>query len=545
MLNPFLRAVTYLVTASMLFTGMPAPLPQAMASPLVAECTNVFAAERGYDANCAVRRLSDGTLLAYPKLQWERISDAPAVPGPSGAGLAPSQEALALANRAAVSLKLPSSEVASAVQAFPSNVPLVFARYNPMDMTLSIDLFKVERAVVGGEARAGVYHAKFGPGHGDAWRAAGAYAVPAARETGAVGLNPFAAFKSPLGCPVNYVFCNITLSGAQVAVGHAMRYAGAPMSLVAINKTRSDTSQTKSGNAFVKKITTTVTGYAKPLWLIGYPAQFQARSASLPMATMCANDPRSERCPAYQVASAGVVFEEYEGGTLAGYEDSWELFKETKSGLGWLSVLVVAVVVSFATAGIGAAAGVGVGAAGGAGAAGAAGVATGVLGSYAVAAGYTIGSLAASIAVETALIGSLMALGGADLSAGLKFGMNAVYGQVETVKGWGDKPPQGDMDFRLNLRVHPLTHNDIHVDARFPGLDQKPLNSLSAFGATFQGKLPTGPAAAGVRRPERRRAARRPVPGAQPGAVPAGQRRQGHPQRRARYRRRALKAAPA
>ncbi|VTU42614.1 MULTISPECIES: hypothetical protein [unclassified Variovorax] len=483
MLKPFLRSVSYLVMASLLFTGMPAPMPKAFAQAApISNCANVLAADQGMDPACSAKRFGS-QVVAYPKLQWERIAEVPAPTVTTGGGvLPPSTESLAMANRAAIALGVPSSEVTSAVQMFPSNVPFVFARYNPLDNTMSVDIFKLEKGGSGNSVTSGLYHAKFAPSHGNFWKASGAYLDPQRRIAGDTpGLNPFEAFT----CPASTTFCNLSVSGAQVVVGHAMRYVGAPLSVLAVAQTRFDQTQTKSGNAFKKKVTTKVYGMAKPAWLIGYPAQFQARSSTIPMAAYCANDPRATTCALYQTASAGVMFEQYEGGSLSAYEDAWLIDQWTKSGLGWLAVLVVAVVLSFTVAGIGAAVGLNAAAATGA---VTSGVATGVMGGYLAAAGVTMGSLAMSVAVEAALIGGAMMLGGADLSGPLKFGYNAIYGQVENVKGYNDPPNYDKNNQLLNMKVVPLTHNEITGNAYG--------NALTGFATTFQGTCPPGAALA-------------------------------------------------
>lgn len=463
MLNFLSRCLVYVLMVAIVAMGIPAPR-NAWAAP-AANCSNAYAANSGELEGCGAQMLPNGVPVPYTKLNWERVADAPNVGVGSGSQIVGEPETITMANRAAVALGLDASEVASAVQTFPSNVPLVFARYNPMDLTLRIDLIKIEKAQVavggGSEVRPGLYHAVFTPAHGDYWAAARAYIDPALQAAGNTpGRNPFAAFAGA----DRELFHSISLTGAQVAVGHAMRYVGAPFSMVSVAETRFHQYQKKSGNAFRKKVTTIIDGYAKSAWLIGYPAQFQNRSSSLPVAVICANDPRQSECNAYEIASAGVVFEQYEGGTLDDQEDMREVYRKTKSGWGFLAILVIAVVLSFTVAGAAAAAGIGAGAAGGT-AAGAA--ASGLFGTaLASAGGAAFTGLTASIAFEAAVVGGLMMLGGANLNQMMSFSPSAVYGKVKTEPGFlATLPELEEVQLKLNLMlVKPTTESDFVND---------------------------------------------------------------------------------
>ncbi|MNR71417.1 hypothetical protein D3C71_20320 [compost metagenome] len=462
MLRRFFRSISSVLVVALIATSIPSPGRVAWAQAAVC---NALSAERGEQAGCAAVRLEGGGgVVAYPKIQWEWIADAPAPTNATGSAVVSSPEAVTLANRSAVALGVNSNEVASAIQMFPSNVPLVFARYNPMELTLRIDLFKLEKATRGSETRAGLYHATFTPAHGDFWKASRAYIDPARQADGNVaGLNPFARFTSSNPA----VFQHITVAGAQVAVGHAMRYVRAPLAVLAVADARYTQRTEKSGNAFRKKTKTIVTAHVKSSWMIAYPQGFQSRSTSMPMATYCANDPAASSCPAYQVASSGVVFEEFEGGTLSGFENQWDVWEKTQSGLGFLAVLAIAVILSFTLAGALAAAGIGAGAAG----AGATGVAVGGSASAATAAtglfGTLIGSVgvtgfttATAIAFESAIVGSLMMLGGANLSSMMHFSPSAVYGDVNVVAGYTENPDLDKIQRPTSERVQPLTVSD-------------------------------------------------------------------------------------
>lgn len=488
MFRRFFRSISFTVILSLIVTSIPSPFHAAWAQSLVSACLDSYGADRGTDPSCGAVRLATGAIVTYPKLAWTRISDAPAAKQETSSSIAPTAEAVNLANRSAVALGMTSEQLASAVQMFPSNVPFVFARFNPLNNTLRIDLFKLEKATVGGATRAGLYHATFSPRHGDFWKASKAYMDPTQRPTGTqAGLNPFEAFQCS---STGETFCNISLPGAQVAIGHAMRYAGAPLGVLSIADARLSQRQVTSGNAFRKKVTTYIDGHAKSAWMIAYPAQFQNRSSSQPMATYCANDPKATECYNYQIASAGVVFEDYTGGTLSNAEDTWNLETITQSGWGFLAILVMAVILSFAIGGLLAAGGL-TGAGGAAGAAtvtsGTAGAtATGIFGSGLIAGG-AIGtvSLGVSIAVEAAVIGGLMMLGGANLGSVMSFSPSAMLGISKTVQGWGSP---------VALDKYPQMLNDRHVAPRTVGdfSTGDSSQSLTGFATTVYGACAPG-----------------------------------------------------
>lgn len=460
MLTRFFRSISFTLVVALVVTSIPVAAPSAWAQ--AANCSSASAADRGEVAGCAAVRLENGLTVAYPKIQWTRISDAPASGVTSGSAIVSSPEAVTLANRSAVALGVSSNEISSAIQAFPSNVPLVFARYNPMEATLRIDLFKLEKATVGSQTRAGLYHASFSPAHGDYWKAARAYISPTDQQSGnRAGVNPFELFKGS----DSSLFYNVSLGGAQVAVGHAMRYLRAPMGVLAVASARYTQRTEKSGNAFKKKTKTIVTAHVKPAWMIAYPAQFQQRNTSLPMASFCANDPKAGTCKAYQVATAGVVFEEFEGGTLSADENAWDVWEKTKSGLGFLAVLAIAVVLSFTIAGaigamgIGAGAGAGAtGAAVGGGTAAGASASAGIFGSLMTAGtGVGFSGVISAVALESAVVGSLMMLGGANLSSMMHFSPSAIVGDVDVVSGYLEGPELDQFQAPTSAKVQPLT----------------------------------------------------------------------------------------
>lgn len=419
-------------------------------------------ADAGTDPKCAAVRIG-GVPVAYPKLQWEKISDVALTtsPGPNAMPLGGS-ESVALANRTALALGVSASDVVNANTMFPANVPYVFGRFNPLNGTLRIDVFKLEKGTVGTDVKAGLYHATFTPAHGDHWKASRSYIAPDAYKAGVTpGVNPFASFAKP----GEDIFQNISFGGAQVAVGHAMRMAGAPLGMLSVADSRVSTKTKKGGGLFTKKIETWVLGHTKSKWFIAQPTEVLSRSTTLGSASFCAQDPTLESCPMYQTAVSGVSFEEFEGGTLNAQEDEFTLDYQKKSGLSFLGALVLGVVGSFALAGILGAAGITAGAAGGATAGGGASAMTmGTFGNFLVSQGAISGfsSVAGAIAVEALYVSASMAvMAGANLSSVIQAKPAALLGIVKVSKGAADNPTLDKYHTKLNAELVPRTETPL------------------------------------------------------------------------------------
>lgn len=439
---------------------------------------NAYSADNGTDARCGARRIGS-VPVSYVKLQWSPLSDM-AVPSADGnGGLKGGSSAIELANKSALALGLNASDIANVVTMFPSNVPYTFARYNPADMTLKIDVFKLEKVVKNGQIRAGLYHASFGPSQGDYWKANRSYISPDAYKTGqSAGVNPFESFKQG----GTDLFVNISGAGAQVAIGHAMRLAGAPLGLFSVATPRMSSTTKTSGGLFTKKTTTTVFGHVKPTWYLAQPLNLLARSTTLGQASICATDPAAASCPAYATAVSGVSMEEFDGGTLSAVEDTWQIDQQSKSGLSFFGALVLGVIGSFAIVGVLGMAGIGAGAVAG----GASAVPMGVLGSLGVQVGAVgvAASAVGSVAIEALLIaGAMHELGGANLGSvigGNNLGTMFSLGIVSV--GSGAAPPLSDYAGRINQRVAPLVTSDM----------TRGRTSLAGFDNTVMGNCAPG-----------------------------------------------------
>lgn len=423
----------------------------------IPSCTDAYAADAGTDARCGATDFG-GVPVAFTKLQWENLGTVDSLPAElrdltTEASYA---EQDVLAHRSGVILEdegVLKSELMASVQAFPTNIPIVMARYDPTDSMLQVDVYKLIKA----EGKSYLMHTVFSPHVGDQWKANGAYLSPDVRRAGLTpGLNPFEAFKNG----TDDRFSNISFAGAQVAVGHAMRMLQAPFGVVAVAQQDFVTKKKKSGGALRKKITITVEGFGYNKWYVAAPVQFAGRTADAPMARICASDPNETvDCPLYEVATSGVSFEEFTGGTLSGAKESFGIvYKKSKSGFGFLAIIAFVFITSFIFAAIAPAlpglAGAGTGAV--------TGTTGGLYGTLASNLGLVGGGFQTALgaaAFETAVFTGVSMLGGASFgdvfTGGTNFGVSA-----ETMKGFdvprstaGDSKAQQTLTARMRPRL--------------------------------------------------------------------------------------------
>jgi hypothetical protein len=460
------RALCLWLSVSMTLTSLLPSLAQAQ----TVTCSP-YSADNGTQKECGARRIGN-IPVAYPKLQWHQVGEFPVVSAQGTSRVTGEPASVAMANKAALVLGLKSSDIVSMANVFPSNVPYVFARYNPMSKALTVDVFKIEKVPVGSGTRAGLYHAAFGPAQGDFWKANRAYISPESFRGGLQeGLNPFQAFMQP----GTDNFANISLTGAQVAVGHAMRLSGAPLALlVAADSSLSSRTETSS-SIFTKTTTVIVTGHAKPRWFIGQPLNLLNRSVTPAQSALCASDATATNCPLYATASAGVSFEEFEGGTLSAAENTWEIDRQSKTGLSFIGALIIGVLASYAMVGILGSAGLSLGT-GGSTLVGAAapplGGLTSFLGSIGLLETGTLTVIQGAL-IETGLQAlSLVVLGGANLSSTINIDAGLLIGAVTVARGFEAPGSLTEYQNRISVRVDPLTTSNMSTGrASLTGFD--------------------------------------------------------------------------
>jgi type II secretory pathway pseudopilin PulG len=427
---------------------------------------------------CATQKTTSGD-VHYPKLQWTELSAQDVSLSTSGFRFdtPTGSETDRLNNLAAQALDgaLAPQDLAAAVALFPTNTPFVLGRYNPMTNELAVDIFKLQKSMQPGGARVRMLHARFAPEHGEHWEAHGAYIDPASHQRGERGLNPFAHYGT------NDTFENITLAGAQVAVGHAMRMVQAPFAALATFTPNIRTEKKTKKSLFKKKVTYIWHGEATPVWYLAMPSHLAKETPTASQPFVCARDPSATECPWYEAASAGVTFDTFEGGTLSSTMDTWELKRKTQSGFTFLAMVVVGVVFSAALIAAAPAIGAMGGAASGAMSGGA--VTAGIF-TYASAAAGTMfaTSVVSAVAMEVAFWSAVGFLAGGNL--GSTYSYPGPF-NLTSSKGLA---PSASLD-ELNGKLVDKIAQNASLDSQ-PGASS--WNTLTGIRATVQGSCAFG-----------------------------------------------------
>lgn len=206
-------------------------------------------------------------------------------------------------------LGLNPGETVNAVTQMAGNAPMVLGRYDAASGRLVVEIYKVERTVSPSGAATGVYRAFFTPAHGQLWANAGTYKAPHASAPGA---DPFAQFAD--GSAPN-TFQNASFEAAEVIMGHAMRYVGSPIGVLAVivPKTSQVMETTRDSYGYLRKtVRITPSTKLETKWYVAAPPSFQSSGTS---AAICLNAAGCGPTP-YLVAPAMVTFQEWKGGTM-------------------------------------------------------------------------------------------------------------------------------------------------------------------------------------------------------------------------------------
>ncbi|MHB0990134.1 MAG: hypothetical protein ACYC3O_11010 [Burkholderiales bacterium] len=244
-----------------------------------------------------------------------------------------------------------NQQISSAMEKFPKNAAYVFAQYSQENATGRIVIQKVEK-MPDGSIR--VYQADFTPWSGRVWKAQGKYRSAQEISNGDLGHNPFAIFEGTVNGSPDYtdpLFHNLSWPAMQVAVGHAMRRYGATVGFVAVdNPSFTQKTTTKSISwGFRNKVTTTINGYAQPLWFVATPIEGTPFGVTEQICVTGGAGVTTSNCddPAH-IAISGVMFSSRSGGNMPNNNDL--LYSYTGSQSNW-NVLFFTVIVTLITAG--------------------------------------------------------------------------------------------------------------------------------------------------------------------------------------------------
>ena len=237
-----------------------------------------------------------------------------------------------------------NQQISSAMRSFPKNSAYIFAQYSPENATGRIVIQKVEKMPNG---VVNVYQADFTPWSGELWRAQGKYRTDTEIADGAPGYNPFANFE---GASTDPLFHNVSWEAMKVAVGHAMRRYGVAFAFIAWDNPNITTNVSTSSGWFTNKVTTTLTGYAQPIWWVATPMEATATGETGQSCVVGGAGAPTTSCPdpAY-IATAGAMFSKWTGGNMPQNLD--QMYSYTGSQTNW-NVLFFVVIISLVTFGV-------------------------------------------------------------------------------------------------------------------------------------------------------------------------------------------------
>lgn len=312
--------------------------------------------------------------------------------------------------------------------------PMVVASYASADGSLHIEAVRSVRRL-GGEIE--IQQADVTPYHFDMFKVMQAYTTKEEQQAGRMGRNPFDFAKSD-NPDDDKIFRNLSISGAKVAMGLAMRLTGASFGLMTGTKDTWRQWTEKKGKWWKKTITYHTGADTESIYYAFTPATTVYAADD---GVICADDPGNSNCaPALKVTS-GVTSSQWTGGTFPEVKQvlTYHHQYSVKKSFNFLKVIVIAalmvvgvgyVLAPLALAAAGTAAGTAISTAV-ATAAQAVGTALGISGQAAIA----LGSALTSVATGN-IVGAAVGLAGygAGLSAGLTAGlsMGAQYAYDET-----------------------------------------------------------------------------------------------------------------
>ncbi len=292
-----------------------------------------------------------GTSVAVPQDDFRLVGQGSFSPGATG-GLDVSEAMISgdkwitLGKETVGTLGLTNQQISSAMQKFPKNTAYVFAQYSPENASGRITVQKVEKTP-SGQVR--VWQADFTPWSGELWKAQGKYRNTDEIAAGSLGYNPFAAFSGTRGDPV---FHGMDWQAMMVAVGHAMRRYGAAFGFVAVDQPNVIQQTSSSSGWFTSSVTTTISGYVKPVWFVATPMEASPTGQTGQICVTGGAGVSTSSCddPAH-VATAGVLFSQWSGGNMPQTQDLIYRYVNTQSGWSILAftMLFVIVTMGFAT----------------------------------------------------------------------------------------------------------------------------------------------------------------------------------------------------
>lgn len=241
--------------------------------------------------------------------------------------------------------KTPQAQAIAATAVTPSmretaGPPIILGTYASSDGSLHIEAVRSVQTIGGGVT---IQTSDITPRHFDLFKATQAYTTKEEQLQGKMGRNPFDFAKSSDAAD-DSIFRSLSLDGARVAMGLAMRQVGAAYAIMTVTKDDWKQWTKKSGGFFNKKIEYHTAADTSSIYYIFTPATtIYAGDDSV----ICANNPDTVDCAPELAVRSGVTAAQMTGGTFQDIKQlqTYHHVKKVKKSFNFLKALVIAVLV--------------------------------------------------------------------------------------------------------------------------------------------------------------------------------------------------------
>lgn len=219
--------------------------------------------------------------------------------------------------------------------------PIILGTYASSDGSLHIEAIRSIHTLGGGVT---IQTSDITPRHFDMFKATQAFTTKDEQLQGKMGRNPFDFAKSS-AVEDDSIFRNLSMDGAKVAMGLAMRQVGAGYAVMTVTQDEWRQWQKKSGGFFKKKIKYYTAANTTSLYYVFTPATTIYAGDE---AAICADNPDNASCPDELVVRSGVTAAQWTGGSFQAVKQNNTYFhvKTVKKSFNILKAVVIAALVA-------------------------------------------------------------------------------------------------------------------------------------------------------------------------------------------------------
>ena len=285
------------------------------------------------------------TKVSIPRTNWSEIAQiAPQPGGGFNLQMIQGERWITLNQQRAGMLGLASSQVGHTIHKLPDHDVMVMGIYSPERAELHVVAEKIEK---GPDGYVRIYMMEWTPWYGRYWERARSYLDSTeALDPDTPGYNPFHNFEG--SSVTDPIFHNISPNAAEVVVGQAARFLGAPWALIAQDHVSFQQWTSSKSGLFKSSVTQHVNAYAVPQWEVGLPIEAQEHGNVAAICVVNYNGGTGCDEPDH-VASSGMSFEQWSGGDMP--EQPTLIYQYTHTQSSW-SVLAFTVLTFVLTYGL-------------------------------------------------------------------------------------------------------------------------------------------------------------------------------------------------